>query len=403
MPLPTVSQFNNNFMANNPQYGYNGKPNPTSSQSFSLAGANNPMKNVSSVAGAFNFGQTANNMSSTTPMGAPAKAPQTASPVNTIQPSQVKPTSQTQTAPVGNATTASTSTGLVGSPSAINPNTYGQAATGLLNAGDLSKDAGYQKLLGEYNNISQSAPEAQRTIMNDTTRGIPNTVEQSRLGETSQTYSAQLAAKQAEISNYLSARGQSIGALGSAANATAPSQVSPGNFYVNPLTGQDVSGGSINPFTGGQRQAQVTLGQQSVANNANIDGARNLSSQFNSMLSSVPGFNQNDTALANAFVQAYQNNTSNPQFPQLQTTFNSILNAYRPIIGDAGISTLLTAARGSTMSALIASLDRQASAVNAGNYSAGQSGNVTSPAPTVIQPQAPNATGSTYKGITLPN
>lgn len=367
----------------------------TSTPNFSLTG--NPLGTLNQT----------NNMSSTTPMGTPAKAPQTAPPVNTISSSQVKPISQTQTAAVGNTTPGSTgastgNTGLVGSPSAIDPNTYGKAATGLLGYGDIQNDPQYQKMIGEYYNIQANQPQALSSIMNDTTRGIPNAVEQSRIGATNDQYSAQLTAKQNEISNYLAGRGQNISALGSAAGVTSPS--SQLGFLTNPLTGQPIYGnGSIEGLAGLSYQAGKinnagALAGQGQGQAISINNARNTTTQLSNLLK-TSNLNQNQLAAANWFGNVVAQNLSNPTLAPIQNAITSAVNQYAQAIGVSPAdltSSLLSQSGSQSILAVLGNLDTQAynNYSNTGNIANG--GGVSAPATNLGT--APNAASGTTSG-----
>lgn len=388
MPTPpTVQQFNSSFMANNPQYSYT---KPGTAPTTPMA----PYPGLSSY-----VPQPKNNLSQTTDvinavggtpnMGAPAKAPVTQAPDNTIPASQTKP--------------ASTNTGLLGSPSSLNSgNPYPGYVSQLGQYGDLSNDPTYQRLQSEYNNIAQSAPVAQRNIMNDTTRGIPNTVEQSRLGATASTYSDQLSAKQAEISNYLSARGQSIGALGSAVSATAPqSQL---GFLTSPISGQPVYGnGTIGGLAGlsyqaGQIQNAGTLAGQGQGQAIAINNARDTTTQLSNLLK-TSNLNQNQLAISNWVGNVVAQNLSNPTLAPIQNAITSAINQYAQAIGVSPTdltSSLISQSGSQSILAVLGNLDTQAynNYTNTGTVATG--GGVS--APTTNLGTTPNATSGVTTG-----
>lgn len=209
------------------------------------------------------------------------------------------------------------------------------------------------------------------------------------------------------IANQLAAQGQRIGATGTAAGLAAPQQVSPGNFYVDPQTGMDVSGGSINPGTGGARIAGVELGKNGVLNQPKINSAAGYVNETNRILN-TGNFNQSDLNVFNLLHNIANSNTSNPLYPQLQSNFNNAVNFYAQVMGQDPsqlISTLASTGKSGTVSGALSALDRMAREYNQNIINYSQNSNATPTNIQPIQPQAPvnQPTGSTYNGISLPN
>lgn len=328
----------------------------TSTQNFSLTGANPFLPNPAS-----------NGMSSTTPMGAPAKAPQTAPPVNSLPPSQVKPPEQTQTAAVGNTTPGSMgqntgNTGLVGNSSSINPNIYGQAATGLLDVGtqespevqaarsDLTK---YQQ---DY--ADQQARNGQSGYTFNYAQGIEN--------NTQNQYQQGLASRQTALQNALTGQGQKITALGGAASATAPaSQL---GFLTNPLTGKPIYGnGTIGGLSGlayqaGQINNAGNLAGQGQGQAIAINNARNTTTQLSNLLK-TSSLNQNQLAVSNWVGNVVAQNLSNPTLAPIQNAITSAVNQYAQAIGVSPselTSSLLSQSGSQSILAVLGNLDTQA-------------------------------------------
>ncbi len=171
---------------------------------------------------------------------------------------------------------------------------------------------------------------------------------------------------QQALSNALTSQGQRISGLGTAAGYAAPTQVSPGNFYVNPQTGQDVSGGTIDPFSGGVRQGRVGQGQIYANNAPLISSAGTYSNNVINLLNQG-GFNQSDLNVYNLIHNIANSNTSNPKYAQLQSNFNTALGNYAQVLGQDPnqlISSLTSTGRANTVGEALANLDKMAKQQN---------------------------------------
>lgn len=283
--------------------------------------------------------------------------------------------------------------GQIGTPSTINP--YIQP----LGNFNPNTDPGVSRALGNQLNFENQYVQGQQARST-----LPNAFGyQTNLMDINAAGHAALSpVYQSQVSQAYTGAGQHQAGLSAAAGLSAPQQVSPGNFYVSPLTGQDVTGGQISPFTGGQRLAQVTQGQNFQQGQGTIAGARNVVNQFNQALAQHPEFQSNPLNLQNLVNNALQNNYSNPDFPQIQSAFNSAVNQYRVILGDTIVNNLLSTSKNTTLSQILSSLDSQAQGVNQGNLQAGM-GQGAGQAPQPYTAPQPQASGSVYNGITLPH
>lgn len=345
--------------------------------------AKSPQNNTANVANVLNFAQTQkNDMSTTTPSlgGDQSYTPpktQVPAPVSSPSPAPVATPSQPQvrtpqpTAPTPNPTPNPSYPGIVNAE--VNTGLYGTPQVNKANDDLL----GFQKSYADYQNSVGTMPNP---------FGFATGVGQLAQNR----YAQELPAYQGAVSNALTSQGQRIGALGSAAGQSAPT--SQFGVLTNPFSGQPIGGGTPQSaaFQGGQIGNSQALGGQYQTNQASITGARSLGQQFVSQFNAVPEFNSNPVNAINALSQFWQNNTSNPNYPALQSTFNNILNAYAGVLGGRDqVASLIKSAQPSSMQALIQSLDSQANAVNQGifNTGTGQNG-------------SPSATGS-YSGPTI--
>ena len=337
-----------------------------------------------------------NSMSSTTPMinsyqpmGTPAKSPQTniATPTNTAPPSQLNtqpPKADTgiATPPPQAATNPNPFPGLVGQIANIGQNgtpEYAQANKELL---DFKKNyQNYQSAVG-----SESNPFGFMT-------GVGQLA--------GNRYASLLPAYEQNVANTLAQGNQRLSALGTAAGAASPTQVSPGNFYVSPVTGGDVSGGSITPGAGGARITQVTQGQNAQANLPIINSAANFVNNVNNLLSKG-GFNQSDLNAYNLLHNIAASNVSNPAYPQLQSNFNNAVNFYAQVLGqdpNTLISTLASTGKANTVSEALKNLDSMARQYNQRLYSASRGDTSTNTIQPVQQSSpVPNSQGQTTGG-----
>ena len=214
-------------------------------------------------------------------------------------------------------------------------------------------------------------------------------------------YASLLPAYEQNVANTLAQGNQRLSALGTAAGAASPTQVSPGNFYVSPVTGGDVSGGSITPGAGGARITQVTQGQNAQANLPIINSAANFVNNVNNLLSKG-GFNQSDLNAYNLLHNIAASNVSNPAYPQLQSNFNNAVNFYAQVLGqdpNTLISTLASTGKANTVSEALKNLDSMARQYNQSLYSASRGDTSTNTIQPVQQSSpVPNSQGQTTGG-----
>lgn len=332
-----------------------------------------------------NAGSAVGGMSSTTPpttppvsMGTAAISPQTPAPSNSISPDQAKtptaPSPSTQTASAGN-------TGLLGNPNGL----FQSSAQGLY---DMTKDPQLQQMLSEYNNIAQGQPQALTSIMNDTTRGIPQTVEQARIGATNDQYSQQLAAKSAQIQTYLQGKGLDISALQGAGSLAQPQNQL--GFLTSPFTGQPIYGnGTLGGLSGlaykaGQVQNAGNLGVQNQNQAIAIGNARGYAQQLQNILPSS-GLNQSQYAAVNWLGNVAGANMSNPKLAPIQSLINNSISQYATATGQnpSDLSTqLLNQSGGQSIITLLQSLDNQATTNYGNTQNVATGGGITGNVPT---------------------
>lgn len=331
-------------------------------------------------------------------LGAKATSPDSkvTPPANTLPSGQTAPAKPTgQTTDTGNTANAGNTASVGNAAGNVDPNSiYGKSAQGLFNYGDLNNDPTYQRLLSEYNNIAQSQPVALTSIMNDTTRGIPQSVEQSREAATNDQYSQQLAAKTAQINQYIAGRGQAIGALGSAASVASPRQqgyalLSP--FNNAPIGGGGTGGGGLNSlaYWGGTIDAAGAAAQKNVNDKITQQSARSQLGTLQQQLAAAPDFNTDPVNLKNSVYQFLQGNVSNPKFAPIQSTLKNVVAQYSQILGTDQLNALMQGAQVSTLNAFLANLDDLANKQIQANQSIGAGGQVS---PVPIAPPAPAPT-----------
>jgi hypothetical protein len=391
--LATASDYNNRFMNNNPQYGYNGQSNPTTVT---------PAMNAQTG----NGGQTIGSMSQ---------------PVNTSNPSQPQ-------TPVGQATggllnlgngaasgqvynAGQTLQGLAtGNPQAgINPTNQNNLynSQGLLGNIAQNQTPAVQQAQQQYNDFSKANPYLLSDVRNN-----PNVAAEVSVGRgqaLGQTLSGEQQALAQNVSNALAGQGQQISSaadqgqlastgqgqqISAAGNAgqlginqqgtqisalsSVPGPVSgPGGVLYQPQSvGGDASGNTT--FGGGQAGAQVGLGAQYTNNSATLgaltgsnDGSGNsgMVGDFNSALQQS-GLNSGTVNLGNALQQGLSANTSG-QYAALQNNFQNILAQYAKILGTQTVNSLMTSSQNQTISQFFDSLSKEAQNVQKGNYSAG--------------------------------
>lgn len=276
-------------------------------------------------------------------------------------------------------------TGLVGSPSAFGNPQAGASYTSLTNIGneDSPEVKAARKDVEDYQTATADL-QGREAHQGYTLQGLSGIQANDRSA-----YGQILGAKQTALSNALTSQGQRIGALGSAGSLAANQQISPGNFVVGGVSGQDVTGGGVNPFSGGQRQASVTQGQDFQKNTASIGAGRNLANQFRTAIAQNPNFNVDSLNISNALDQLIKNQVSDKNYPGIQSTFNNMISQYAQVLGgEANVLNLIKSANPTSMDALIQSLDSQASAVNDALRTAGTGGGAGNPlTPNTSAPQ----------------
>ena len=315
--------------------------------------AKSPQNNVASKPKTLPSGQTANALDSFSSLGSGS----------TSQTGSAKPTTPaTPTSPTTSPT----------NPAPASSGLYGQSLSSLQNIS---------------NNGSPQVQQANQDLLNFKNQNINNQFAvqgqgnyglqfQTGLGGLlGQRYAAELPAYQTALSNAQTQQAQQMSGLGTVASQTHPESVSPGNFYVSPQTGQDITGGAVNPFSGGQRQASVAQGGQYQNNLASIGAARQLGSQFISAIAQNPDFNASPANFANALTQLVNNQYSNPSYPGIQSSFTNMINQYANVLGgQANVINLIKTANPTSMQSLLQSLDAQANATNQAIQTAGTGG-----------------------------
>lgn len=389
-PLTDINQFNKDFQTNNPQYFTQPKTSGTI--------APQAMSQVKT-------GQYLN----------PAQT-------NLMKPPQVKPINEYN--PMGTPA-KSPQTNIAPQNNSINSNQANTNVAGASNKGIMnpyqnqgaSANQSFPGLIGSLANLGQSeSPEvakAREDLLNfekehanyiNGVQSMPNPFGfYTGVGQLAENrYSTQLPAYQQAVSNALSSQGQRIGALGTAASQASPQQVSPGNFYVNPQSGQDVSGGEINPGTGGARQAQVALGQMGQSNIPKINSAAESVNNVNQILRSG-NFNQNDLNVFNLINNIASSNTSNPEYPKLQAAFNNAVNQYAGVLGQDPnqlISTLASTGKATTVAGALNNLDQMAKSYNRNIINASYSQNPATTNIQQFQPQTQSVPQAGHTGTT---
>lgn len=319
------------------------------------------------------------NQNIASPMGVKATSPQTnaATPQNTIAPSMtasVTPPKAPTTATQGNSSNTATAanTGMIGGPNSL----FGSNVSKLSNY-NLNQDPGIQDALARQREFEGNYADTQSNIA-----GRPNPFGYATsLSDMAASRHAQLSpVYQSQVSQAYQGAGQNLSALSSATSAAQPQQVSPGNFYTSPVTGQDVSGGNINPFSGGVRTAQVAQGGQYQNNLPILSAAKSIGSNLASTITSS-GLNSEQLNAANWLKQVYASNTSDPRLQQIQSAFNNVISQYARVLGvdpNALISNLTSTAQGTSINTLLSNLDQQATTYN---NSLLQAGTGQAPAP----------------------
>lgn len=329
-------------------------------------------------------------------VGQPARSPQTAAVTNSLPSGQVKPPTTTGPVPTGSSPSGASgaNTGLIGNPGAVNSNPYPGYVSQLAGYGDINNDPGYMKLIGERNSILSKAPQAINNIENGSW-GIPETVAQSREGQTTNLYSNLLASKEAEINNYLTGRGQGITATSGAVSASAPRQQ--GYALLNPMNNQPVGGGSGGlgglsslAYTGGTIDAAGTAAGKNVQDKTSLATGRSQLSTLQSQLSATPDFNTDPVNIGNSIKNFLQGNLSNPKYATIQSSLRNVVAQYSQILGDQQMNSLMEGAQVGTLNSFLANLDRLAQAQISNNEIIGRGGPLP-PAPTAPPVTSPAA------------
>ena len=340
-------------------------------------------------------------------IGQKAKNPQS----GIVQPKTTLPSSQA--APVTPPATPPQNNGLVGSPSSLNApgstpynanNPYPYYVGQMGNYGNTQNDPTYQRLIKEQGTIQSNAPVALTSLENDSPQnwGTPQSVVNSREAQTSNLYSNLLSAKQAEINNYLTSKGQAIGATGSAMSATAPQNQL--GFLTAPITGQPIYGnGTIGGLAGlsyeaGKINNAGALAGQQQNQGIAINSARNAKTQLDNLLK-TSNLNQNQLALSNWLGNVAAQNLSNPTLAPIQNAVTSAINQYAKAQGidpAALTNSLLLQSGSQSIMSVLNNLDTGAynNYTNTGNVATG--GGVS--APTTNLGTAKNTTSGATTG-----
>lgn len=325
-----------------------------------------------------------------TALGAKASSPQgkVTPPVNTLTSGQTAPPS-TSTAPKGTGS----NTGAVGAPEALR--SYPEAVRAYQNY-DPSKDPQVLEAQNRERDFENSYADVQA---GHSTQANPFGYQSNLMGIAGARHAALAPTYTAQVSQAQTGAQQKQAGLAGAAGLSAPVQVNPGNFYVSPTSGKDITGGDIDPFKGGQRQGMVSQGAQYQSNLPIISTAKALSGNLSGLIQQA-GLNSNDLNAANWLQNVYASNTSNPVLPQIQSQFNNIITQYAKVLGvDPGtlITSLTSTSRGQTINDLLANLDQQARTYNnnLANPNAGVApGGATPPAAAKIRVKIGNTTGT---------
>lgn len=370
------------------------KPKPVIKASPMGVPAQSPNSNVAAAINSLPVNQTQRvdtNTSSTTPaMGGPSGT-QTTPTAPTTPPVAPPVTPTNQTTPV--STTPTNPTGQTPPPQGGNP--YPGYVNQLGNFSNPAYDQANNNLL----DFQKKYADYQTAVGTEANPfGFETGVGQLAANR----YSQLLPAYQQAVSNALAGGQQKLGAIQSATSASQPTQVSPGNFFVSPVSGNDVSGGSISPGIGGARQAQVSQGNQGQLNKPLLDTANTYVQNLNSLVSTA-GLNSNDLNAFNWLSNVGAQNSSNPLAPRIQATFNGVLAQYAQVLGvtpQSLVSTLTPIAQGSTITDFMNYLSNYAATYNQ-NLIRSSTSNSPSPSPTNISPTT--VTPSQPQSFTRPN
>lgn len=136
-------------------------------------------------------------------------------------------------------------------------------------------------------------------------------------------------------------QGQQFGAAQSALGAAQPQLAPTGQqAYYNPVTQQQAPGGNT-PFTGGQVQGDVALGQQYAQNVSANNQAKAIKSSVQTYLAQNPTLNPSAFPDFNSALQFLNGKVSNPQYQILSNQLQEYINTLAPILGVGGDTTNL--------------------------------------------------------------
>ena len=420
--LPSVSQTNSNFMAQNPQYGYNGQSNPTSLPSSSM-------------------GQLYRNGMVATPNANAVPSQQTAA-----QNQGWSTTAPVQTSPASPMTPTSSNTQTNTNASTAPQGAYGQVVSNLQNQGTggnagstasqnfqmnqatspTPASTAINGLYGiatnqtpevlaakqQYNTLAQQSPILQAELAGNPNiasevasgrgqvlgqqlagqlQGAAQNVQNALTGESQQItagnnagnialggQSQQITAAQQAGQQALSLQSNQITALQNAGYLVKPYQN--GYVVIDPTTGQAVNpyGASSAAFSGGGVGASENQGAQYQNNSATLaaltgstdgTGTSGMIGNFNGALQQADT-NTSAINLGNALLQGLSANTSGA-YAGLQNNFQNILAQYAKILGQQTVNQLMTSSQGGTIADFFNSLTQQANLIQGALQTAG--------------------------------
>ncbi len=185
----------------------------------------------------------------------------------------------------------------------------------------------------------------------------------------------------------LTAQQQAAAGLNNAAGTISPQLAPTGQqSYYNPLT--QSQSGSNTPFTGGQVQGDVALGQQYAQNVSANNQAKAIKTSIQTYLAANPTLNPSAFTDVNAALQFLNGKVSNPQYQTLSNYLQEYINTLAPILGVGGDTTNLktqiangfanAAAQGQSISQVLDGIEQLAQAkLNAQQGGSGSTGGAT--------------------------
>lgn len=256
--------------------------------------------------------------------------------------------------------------------------------TGLI--GNLTKAAQDTTAIDQANNeLEQLRKSYANAVANEETRPIPLEFQQGRTQVIGRQFASQESAAEQKLANALTARGQTITGLGTAAGIVQPVQVPYNNQYIDPTTGlpvnpqanqsmqdavalqaQKLRAGTTSPQDAANAlsaygQAGTNMLQQMLGTSFNIPQATGLAqaSQSNAQISGTSFINAANTGYQGA-VQDYANmnatnNAADAQIGQVQSVLqstglnqnipdaNKAINTLQTKLGDAAYTQLVAA------------------------------------------------------------